>query len=316
MSFNINSSIKFMSNSNFIRQWRVFFSIVLNPFVLILILVTIGFIYFAARSNLYLKETEDVIYVEELFILIASIFSGLAGAVISSRWNKLSETNVLVTRGKSAIRGLNLLLLNLIKLEERIIIHISRLGEKARKSISISYEEFAHTCRQLQEEAVNAIEEWQDIIPEANVKNQIGVLSDLRAQLMESNRELGEIKNKYENLEQDQEQEKEQLQREIEEKEDEIAGLRRNLRTKKSELGESVIGGLSSRGSYYYPSGTMFSDLGSILNPDPSQLIIKYPTGNVLPTLYCCPQCSYIFPSQDWNRCPMCGYVKKSKESE
>src|SRR6266496_913526 len=59
-----------------------------------------------------------------------SIFSGLAGAILASRWSEANETSVLTTRGKAAIRGLNLLLVNLTSSEARTCKYLAEMVEK------------------------------------------------------------------------------------------------------------------------------------------------------------------------------------------
>jgi hypothetical protein len=60
-------------------------------------------------------------------------------------------------------------------MERRVASYLQDL-DLSNKPVLTSYEEIIVRCNSLKEEAINAIEEWQDIIPEAaNLKSQISV---------------------------------------------------------------------------------------------------------------------------------------------
>jgi hypothetical protein len=108
-----------------VSEWCVFFAVACNPWVIILVALTIVLIVCsAAVSSGQVRESTTAAPVSLSFLqaflgVMISIFSGLAGAILASRWSEANETSILTTRGKSAIRGLNLLLVNLTSSEAR-----------------------------------------------------------------------------------------------------------------------------------------------------------------------------------------------------
>lgn len=109
-----------------IQEWATFARIVLSPGIVLLILATLGLLWILQYTP---KGMSSPPLIAAALTLIISLLSALAGSLITNRWNKITETGVLVTRGKSAIRGLKLLLLNLGALESRVKVHIERLDK-------------------------------------------------------------------------------------------------------------------------------------------------------------------------------------------
>jgi hypothetical protein len=82
----------------------------------------------------------------------------------------IDNMNVAIVHGKSAIRGLNLLLVNLTSSEARTCKYLAEIKPDGDPGlVKCSYEELIAQFKFLQEATTNAIEEWQDIIPEANI---------------------------------------------------------------------------------------------------------------------------------------------------
>tara|TARA_R110000744_G_scaffold311116_4_gene418715 strand:+ start:131 stop:994 length:864 start_codon:yes stop_codon:yes gene_type:complete len=156
-------------------KWNRFFNIVFDPWVICLLIINIVFVYYSSNTN-----NKDLI---AILTLITTLISGLLGGIISSRWTQISELKVLVTRGNSAIRSLKLILLNVNNIEKRTNDYIKNLDHDniEYKLISNNFQEVIEKCNILEEEIVSSIENWTDIIPEvANVKTQIGLISEMK----------------------------------------------------------------------------------------------------------------------------------------
>jgi hypothetical protein len=154
------------------KDWVAFIRIILSPMILLLVVSVIALLYY--RSTIPASSNLPPL-MDAIITIIISIFSGLAGGLIASKWLQFSESNILTTRGKSAIRGLDLLLSSVSTMERRVASYLQDL-DLSNKPVLTSYEEIIVRCNSLKEEAINAIEEWQDIIPEAaNLKSQISV---------------------------------------------------------------------------------------------------------------------------------------------
>src|SRR5439155_16870253 len=99
-------------------------------------------------------------FVQAFLAVMISIFSGLAGLIFANRLSEVNETSVLTTRGKSAIRGLNLLLVNLTSSEARTCKYLAEIKPDGDSDlVKHSYEELIAQFKFLQEATTNAIEE-------------------------------------------------------------------------------------------------------------------------------------------------------------
>lgn len=229
-------------------RWATFAGVVFSPAVSILIVATVVLIYFSLNTP---KGTVSS-GIEAVITVIISIFSGLAGAFISKRWSEINEGSILVTRGKSAIRGLKLLLLNTSAIEQRIKVFLNHLSSARTQSgdqhdiIKVSYEELVERCNSLQEEAINAIEEWQDIIPEANIKTQIGILTDLKVQQLSLEQQISKSQDELAETRAQSEDDRERLTNQLKKKEGELREVKSKFQQKKHELDPSILGSVSA----------------------------------------------------------------------
>jgi hypothetical protein len=162
-------------------DWRTFGKIVLNPWVAIFLILTIAFVIVKVRipSTATIPRSIDV-----TLEIVISILAGIVGALLMQGWDKVKQQSILVTRGQSAIRGLRLLSNSIYRFEERVKHQLKVLSDNEQSHVLIqsNYDEIIDRCNLLQEEVIDAIEDWQDIIPEvANLKTQIGVIGQLQA---------------------------------------------------------------------------------------------------------------------------------------
>ena len=257
-------------------SWLSFLEVVFNPLSVILVGCTLGLIYFdtIARSTLEASPAMAVIITAAM-----SLCAGLAGAFLEKRWNRISESGVLITRGKSAIRGLTLLLQNLNGLERRAVIYLGRAREGgADASVTSSYEEIIDRCNALEEEAANSIEEWQDIIPEANLKTQIGLITTLKTDTVQYSTRVQELEKQLSESQSRSQGERETLEKQLQEVRGKLNATSERLRQAESRLASSPLSGLS---------GFQPTDVRSFV----------VPAGMTLPVLGI---------KSDWN-CPKCG---------
>jgi hypothetical protein len=211
-------------------SWKQFISIIFQPFVLILVLASVAAGYLAAHQS-----DPKII---ALMTFIAAICGGALGGILTKQWSEMTEERVIVARGKTAVRALYLLLNNIAHLEKRTKIFLTRReaedeeGEAEPVDTTVAFEEIIGLCRVLEEEALSSIENWTDIIPEADVKTQIGMISKLQ-QLVESLQiEIGQLKSQAED---------------VNENKAEVAALRKRIQEKESLLEAARTGLLGSR---------------------------------------------------------------------
>ncbi|MEI7509035.1 MAG: hypothetical protein WCJ62_06170 [Flavobacterium sp.] len=225
------------------NKWKDFFNVVLDPWVLILLAATICFICYSNSPN---TKDKNII---SILTLIISLFSAIIGGILANRWSQMADEKVLVARGKSAIRSLKLILINISKIEKRTKHYISQIDkEKIDFLITISnFEEIIEKCNVLEEEIISSIENWTDIIPEVeNLKTQVGVITEMKineAQLendvsnlkasLATEKELGESQNK-------------EMLKKIFDSEKALVDMRLKLSAAENKLNSTVLSGLTS----------------------------------------------------------------------
>lgn len=258
-------------------EWGQFLVLILNPLILTTIGVAALFLILKASlpSSQSLPAPIDV-----ALTLVIALTSGVAGALFSDRWIKSRETSTLVTRGKSAIRGLTLLLTNISLLEQRVKRHEQRLlalnenqGKQQRFHVISSYEEITDGYHRLQEEVINAIEEWQDIIPEvASLKTQIGVITKLNNEVSIIQQERRDLELQVEEERKKSNQDQTQighLQRQLQEKDKELKQVTERLDAQRGRFSGTILGDISagSAPSYSTSYSLDLASLGLHTNP-------------------------------------------------
>lgn len=239
-------------------RWKLFLNLILDPWTLLLILGISVLFYYSRREPSALASAL-------LFVLI-TITSAILGGRIIKHWVDVTEGGAVLARGRSAVRSLKLLIRNIAALEGRIRDFRSREEEiqKHPEVIKRNYEEAIEICNFLQEETINSIEDWTDIVPEADIKTQIGVISELKSSLAEKENDLVMLKHQLEEAQGKSEQERNQLKEQIRKKETQINELSREIWDKRFD-----IGGLALPGSL----------LSSALGQGPISAFEKYTIG-------------------------------------
>jgi hypothetical protein len=285
------------------NEWVRFIVLILNP--LFLSTIFVASVFMVLKGSVSANQSLPA-PVDTFFTLVIALTSGVAGALFSDRWIKSRETSTLVTRGKSAIRGLRLILTNIGSQEQRIERYGQLLASideeqesKQRFYAKISYEEITAGYHRLQEEVINAIEEWQDIIPEvANLKTQIGVISELNTRMMaiQQERTALELKLDEERKKSDKDQAQLQLlQHQVKQKEKELKQVTEQRDAQRDRFSSTIIGDISTS------SGLLYTAAPHNLNVNLSSTLTKT-----------CASCGQRIPyvhSLDINSniCPKCG---------
>ena len=247
--------------------------------------------------------------VDAAITIIIALLSGLVGARIYDWWTKVTEGGVLVTRGKSAIRGLKLLLGNISAIEQRITSFLADIdGHDSTNKLALrGNEELLDRCNFLEEAVVNAIEEWQDIIPEAaNLSTQIGLISQLKGDRLLLHQQITEGKSQLAALntvKEKSDEEKEQLLRSLKEKGEELKNVNAELRAQRSKLDATVLGGSSlSIRPTAITTGSFPTDIIQPFNKDTAFFM------SAVPSIRRCQRCGNFVPAESTiKKCPQCG---------
>lgn len=146
-------------------DWKKFVEVVLNPIIVVLAGLTIYLCYILQNTD----KTDGNLSV--LLTVAISIFSGVVGNRIHAKTQIHEGEEKLITRGQSAIRGLSIILsgINNFNLRIRDCAKLIEEEKDNRVVLRRNYEEFVDKCIHLQEQTINAIEEWKDIVPDADI---------------------------------------------------------------------------------------------------------------------------------------------------
>lgn len=226
--------INFMKENfkGLLKEWKVFLAGLLNPATLIFILGAIGLMTYDSPSV-------DRRWLALIQVMIA-LASGLAGARIANHVSKHTEQGVLVKMGKSAVRSLKLVITHVDSLLNRLKTFVDRDEKDTTFNVSQSYEEIVQSCRDLQRQVVHSIENWIDIVPEADIKGQIESISELHLKLAEMEtirKSLSEQIEKGKRESKEQSQEFQKLKKQLGEKSLEINKLKNQIEFATLDLG-------------------------------------------------------------------------------
>lgn len=270
------------------RDWAAFYQVFLSPGVLVLVS--------AAGALVYLSESAGPEALPQglrvAFAVVVSVLSSAVGALVWKRWNESSESGVLVTRGKSAVRGLNLLLQSLAAAEGRLIRFRGDIQNTQNSSdhFLLMCDEIQDRIDLLQEETMNAMQEWTDILPEADVKTQIGVITKLKKQRAALEAEVKSLSKKFD----DPKEINEELQAELENKEAALKQVRELLSQRETAISSSVLSGLTRK-----PILDLLGDFHSLGSHFETSSSFEF-----------CPNCKARFSEGDLRsqeKCPECG---------
>jgi hypothetical protein len=198
-------------NSELRSSWKQAFGIFFHPGVLIPIIVTGVFIILVNINN---KNTTLVL----LLTGLSSLSAGLAGGFAVERYREVSGNNLLVKKGRSAVRNLVLISAQLQRISTRIT--------DKRKGHKIELSEVAHHLLTTEDNINAGIEDWIDLVPELKETSEINKrILEASFKVRELTKEKDALSKKLESKSQD----KKKQESEIREKGEEITKLRQEI---------------------------------------------------------------------------------------
>ncbi len=208
-----------------IKKWVNFFESIVDPWVLVTIFLTIFL-------SISINSTTDKSIIVLLTVLI-SLSSASAGSIIAKNIIELKGEDLIKARGKVSIRSLKLILGNLHSFSKRIESQINGNENEIEK---YKNRDILERLTILEEEVLSSIENWNDIIPEADVSSQIGIISSLRMELQNKEKEKKAIINSLSSETEKTIEEKNQLACRLENLEQELAESKKLLYEKSLDL--------------------------------------------------------------------------------
>lgn len=285
---------KKFANTRWVQRWKKFFQLAVDPGTIILLAI-------AMSLGIILVKQTNPVAITTLTIML-SIVSGFLGAVLTNHWSSLNEEKTIFARGKVAVRGLMLLLGNISAVNHRVREYLERHRDDSKRRgtahevIKTYLEEIIGQCVLLEEAAISSIENWTDIIPEANVRTNIGVITELRNEVGQLSGALHHARTELNEVRGTSEEREEQLRADIEEKKSELIKLKTELYKKESAIGPLI-------------SGSGFSSAVGISGHEGLSEPFSYPT--LESTFHRkCNACGHEFYDKSGSfssRCPKCG---------
>jgi len=272
-------------------EWKKFGFLIGNPWIVFLLLATI-----ALGVVVTVKRPVDVIVVVTLTVIM-SLTSSVLGGLVTKRWSDLTEEKVIRARGQLAVRSLKLLWSNITALEERVREYLRRL-EKSEQEMTIGIfqlylEEIEQRSILVREQVLSAIENWTDIVPEADIRTQIGLIT-------EKSIEVENLTNEVDRLKRELDESKDKSEQQVMALREKLRKTKQDLAEAREELRKREIGAVSS----LFPSGSaVFS--GHLTAP--RYRLLEYISNP--PDIYrTCSKCGDIFiaTSTDERECPKC----------
>lgn len=223
------------------EEWKFLFGIIFEPWSLLLLTITISMLVLSyTQLGAGLSNSNNV-----LFAVLLALSSGLLGGRFIQQWNDLVRDKTLAKRGHLAIRNLKLLFTNLTNLENKFKSHLHHQNGQKR-SQEVVNETLELSMMMLKEEIINSIEDWTDIIPNANIKSHIEFIHDLRSALLISEKELEDLKSELIKTKGKSKKQAQDFQRKVDEKEKVIVQIRQKLLERKQYLDNSILSGISN----------------------------------------------------------------------
>lgn len=253
------------------ERWITFVKMVFDPWVVLLTIFLALLLDFSVGSE---SGTLKLI-----FTILVALVSGLLGAILIKKWVDLTDEKLMIVRGKLAIRSLKLLFFNLLQTEKRTKKYIERLNEKELNYnlINCNFEEIIERCKLLEEECVNSIENWSDLIEEANVKTKLIFINNLKSELERLENILITLKKFFAEDPDMNEERRDEVKEQMAQTEFEIREIKAKLLEKENEINSSILSGMT----------------GSCISSDSVYAIYKS-----------CPSCGRFYSGS--NICPFC----------
>ena len=284
------------------EEWRFASEAVVSPATLVVLISTVILGWVAINQH-------DGILLAAIFTLGTSVAAGILGAVIWDRWIRLTGRSVLVDKGKSAIRSLKLLWRNLNACQGRVTTYLDRRKTGVSGDIVNTWlEEEIQRLATLQEEALNAISNWTDIIPETDVTAQLAPYRELQASVLTLKGAKEELEADLRRVSGVNSERALELNRRLRKREAELEEVKRRLAAEAVRLGTSVLSGLSG------PASTVGTGL------DPlhfSEIHHGLDDIKIMRLIGRCDQCGEKFTTDHagQSKCPACQQIAVSVKS-
>ncbi len=275
-------------NQGLKERWKTFGKVFLDPMVVVLLVL--GILIYV----LSLAQTDRAILA--LFIILLSVVTGLAGGVVAKRWDDIIGQRLLVARGTVAVRSLKLLLSHVNRLERKVRSYRADLEEKLEEDedqdiVIYHLREISDRCVAVMEEVLSSIDNWTDIVPEANIETQFELLSELMSEKERLEADLEDVTNALGESENASKKQIQKLRSEKSKLKSELSGIRGKLSYKEFAIRPTI----NSTGAILSSDAELYGSIGRI----------TVAGNNITPCKSC--RRPFVWSSEEPSICPHCG---------
>lgn len=188
-----------MEEQSWLGEWWQFVKAISGPLV-----VTPGIVGLALIGVAIFFEPQAAggRAIEATLSLLAMILTGAAGGDAARRWAAFKESGELRVRGENAVRGLNQVFLGSDRLMARLKCFKERVSEEMMQPVDVdNLEELLGLAGSIREGIADAMEQWKDVVPSADLRAQIAErvaqvsrVAELREEIDETKAELAEAR--------------------------------------------------------------------------------------------------------------------------
>lgn len=215
-----------------VERYKRFFRVVGDPAVVVSAILAVLFAIGSVRAN-------DPV-VEAALTVLLGIFAGITGRVWSKKYFEQEGHRTVKEKGKSATRSLGHIHEMITAIEGRLSHYLGDDPEVNRDEIEIGVEEALEKCRLTRRAILNSVEDWKDILPEADIAKQLGLVRELEAQISDLQDQLSQMEKERDEAQ----EESKEARHEREEKEKKLRETKKELREKERELRSGPLGSI------------------------------------------------------------------------
>jgi hypothetical protein len=179
-------------------NWSAFWEAIFDPWTIVLLVTTV----FLTLLSIAAVKTASNDASNALWYVLITLSASFLGGRATYRWSTASDVDVVMARGQHSVRSLKLLWRSIVTLEQRM--RTFRDNETLIRDnpdvTKRNYEEAIIHCRTLEESTLNSIENWIDVVPEANIKSDVGRISELSEQLDAKTQDLAKAEGAKDSL--------------------------------------------------------------------------------------------------------------------
>lgn len=271
-------------------RWKRFLDIVADPWTLVSLIATV---YFASEVVTSPEGARAVLTV------ILTLTSAVLGNILAMRWNEQLGKDSMIARGQVAVRQLGLLLFGVYEIQDRV--RQLELDESQSEELAQTYlGEVDSRCRLLVQQSLVAIDNWRDLVPEADVTQELRERAKLKRKIFELREEIARSKKELVEA-QSAAESSESTMTELKDELDEKEALLKDLTWRSFE--KNLTGVVGQPSTYRIYAGDHASE--ALLGTDELLRLIGMPA---------CPNCGEFVP--DKKECAKCGEILPEKPLE